>query len=98
MKKGKTRIYPNTNRTLEGTLGAIFSSMIAYFLISIVFEVGLYKYFFKLLVSFLFGFLYEGLTLDIDNLTLPIFIYRIYILFEWWMMDPKNNFKIYYSL
>jgi len=77
-----TRIYPYNNKTLEGSLGGIISSMISFFLISIFFQIEFQNYFLRLLLSYVIGFLYEGFTLDIDNLTLPIIIYKVFMLMK----------------
>jgi len=70
-KFGRTRIYPPTKKTLEGTIAAvlgccIFSSLINWQLIDV-----------KEFICFIIIFLYEGFTLEIDNLVLPIFTNKI---------------------
>jgi len=54
--------------------------MIFYFFLSSLFEFHLKDNLLKIIFSFTIGFIYEGITLDIDNLTLPILIYNIYLL------------------
>ena len=64
---GKTKIYPPTNRTLEGSLGGYLITIIMFSIIK--------NNFVNMKEIILFGliFLYEGFTLEIDNFVLPIF-------------------------
>ena len=77
---GKTYIYPLNFRTLEGSIGGYISSVILY-------------YFFKgsinlnELIKFVIVFLYEGYTLEIDNLFLPILSNNLFL-------NSKLNFSI----
>ena len=77
---GKTYIYPLNFRTLEGSIGGYISSVILY-------------YFFKgsinlnELIKFVVVFLYEGYTLEIDNLFLPILSNNLFL-------NSKLNFSI----
>ena len=69
---GKTKIYPLNKRTLEGTLGGLISSSVLY-------------YFFKgsinmnELIQFILIFLYEGYTLEVDNLFLPLLSNNLFL-------------------
>ena len=69
---GKTKIYPLNIRTLEGTLGGLISSSVLY-------------YFFKgsinmnELIQFILIFLYEGYTLEVDNLFLPLLSNNLFL-------------------
>ena len=62
---GKTRIYALNIRTLEGTLGGLISSSFLYY----IFNGSINKF---ELINFVIIFLYEGYTLEIDNLFLPL--------------------------
>ena len=70
---GKNKIYSLNNRTLEGTLGGLLSSIIAY----IILKGSLITI--KELIIFELIFLYEGYTLEIDNLVLPLFANNLFI-------------------
>ena len=67
-KYGKTKIYPGNNRTLEGSLGGLICSLIIFMILrgKLIIEI-------KELIGFFLVFLYEGYTLEIDNLVLPLF-------------------------
>jgi len=69
---GKTRIYPLTLRTLEGSIGGFLSSVFLYYL----FEGSINK---SELIQFLLIFLYEGYTLEIDNLFLPLMSNNLFL-------------------
>ena len=64
---GRTKIYPPTNRTLEGSLGGYLITIIMFSLIKNDF-INI-----KEIILFILIFLYEGFTLEIDNFVLPIF-------------------------
>ena len=69
---GKTRIYALNARTLEGSLGGLSSSLILYYF----FNGSINK---SELIQFILIFLYEGYTLEVDNLFLPIFSNNLFI-------------------
>ena len=69
---GKTRIYPLTLRTLEGSIGGFSSSVFLYYL----FKGSINK---SELIQFLLVFLYEGYTLEIDNLFLPLMSNNLFL-------------------
>ena len=70
---GKNNIYSLNNRTLEGSLGGFASSIIIYMILKRDF-INIEEFF-----NFLFVFLYEGYTLEIDNLVLPLFVNNLFI-------------------
>ena len=69
---GKTKIYSLNLRTLEGSLGGLIPSVLLY-------------YFFKgsinmnELIKFILIFLYEGYTLEVDNLFLPLLSNNLFL-------------------
>ena len=69
---GKTKIYSLNLRTLEGSLGGLIPSVLIY-------------YFFKgsinmnELIKFILIFLYEGYTLEVDNLFLPLLSNNLFL-------------------
>ena len=69
---GKTKIYPLTLRTLEGSIGGFSSSVFLYYL----FKGSINK---SELIQFLLVFLYEGYTLEIDNLFLPLISNNLFL-------------------
>lgn len=69
---GKTRIYPLTLRTLEGSIGGFSSSAFLYYL----FKGNINK---NEIIQFILVFLYEGYTLEIDNLFLPIISNNLFL-------------------
>ena len=69
---GKTKIYPLTLRTLEGSIGGFSSSVFLYYL----FKGSINK---SELIQFLLIFLYEGYTLEIDNLFLPLMSNNLFL-------------------
>ena len=69
---GKTKIYPLTLRTLEGSIGGFSSSVFLYYL----FKGSINK---SELIQFLLVFLYEGYTLEIDNLFLPLMSNNLFL-------------------
>lgn len=64
---GRTMIYPPTKRTLEGTLGGLIGSISVFVLIT------QRMIMLKEVMGLVCVFIYEGLTLEIDNLVLPLF-------------------------
>ena len=64
---GRNKIYYPTNKTLEGSLAGFLTTC---FTFSIIKKQLL---FFKEIIFMIFIFLYEGFTLEIDNLVLPLF-------------------------
>lgn len=73
-KFGQRKIFPPTNKTLEGTLCAILSTVFFLILLSKEFL----NNFFSTLISITIIFFYEGYTLEIDNLVLPLLSYKIF--------------------
>lgn len=73
---GKTKIYPYNNRTLEGTIGGYLFTLFFFCLLSVNVPSA------KDVFSFGLIFLYEGMTLQIDNLVLPLFGNNIFKLFH----------------
>lgn len=71
---GKTKIYPLNNRTLEGTISGLASTLIAFTLITKE------TFSFRVLLNFFFVFVYEGLTTQIDNLVLPLLANNIFLI------------------
>ena len=69
---GKTRIYALNIRTLEGTLGGLISSSFLYY----IFNGSINKF---ELINFVIIFLYEGYTLEIDNLFLPLLSNNLFL-------------------
>ena len=71
---GKHKIYPYNNRTLEGTIGGLLSTIILLYVIdSTIISM-------KSILGLIGIFLYEGITLEIDNLVLPLFANNLFIL------------------
>ena len=64
---GKNKIYYPSNKTLEGTLGGLFTSCFVFYLING--KIISYKELFFMVIIFI----YEGFTFEIDNLVLPLF-------------------------
>ncbi len=64
-------IYPPTKRSLEGSIAGAISSTISYYLITK-----------NINLLYIIIFLYEGYTLEIDNLVLPIFAHRLFAKFN----------------
>ena len=73
---GKNKIYSMNNRTLEGSLGGYASSIIIYMILkgSMVNAQEIFK--------FLLIFIYEGYTLEIDNLVLPLFANNLFVNYD----------------
>lgn len=69
---GKRRIYPLTFRTLEGSLGGYICSVILYY----IFKGSINK---SELIQFILIFYYEGYTLEIDNLFLPLLSNNLFL-------------------
>jgi dolichol kinase len=72
---GKNKIYYPTNKTLEGTLGGLFTSC---FVLSLI-NGKIISY--KELCFMIIIFIYEGFTLEIDNLVLPLFTNYLFLNF-----------------
>ena len=70
---GRNKIYYPTNKTLEGSLAGFLTTCFAF---SIIKKELL---FFKEIIFMVFIFLYEGFTLEIDNLVLPLFANNIFL-------------------
>ena len=70
---GKNKIYSLNNRTLEGSLGGLISTLIVFIILKGSFISG------KELIQFVLIFLYEGYTLEIDNLVLPLFANNLFL-------------------
>jgi dolichol kinase len=71
-KFGQRKIFPPTNKTLEGTISAVLSTIFILMSLSSEF-ISI-----KTLISITLIFLYEGFTLEIDNLVLPLISYKIF--------------------
>lgn len=70
---GKTMIYYPTKRTLEGSIAGLISAITLFLLISqrqMKLSEG---------IAFCLIFLYEGITLEIDNLVLPLFSNLLFV-------------------
>ena len=70
---GKNRIYSLNNRTLEGSMGGLISTIISYMILKGNF-INIEEF-----INFFLIFLYEGYTLEIDNLVLPLFANNLFI-------------------
>jgi len=83
---GKNKIYSLNDRTLEGTLGGLISSSIIYMILkgSIINR--------QEFIQFIFIFLYEGYTLEIDNLVLPLFANNLFLKYN---LIENHLIKIY---
>ena len=84
---GKNKIYSMNNRTLEGSIGGLISSIIIYMLVNRSFIS------FKEFIQFILIFLYEGYTLEIDNLVLPLFANNLFINSD---LIKYNIYKLFY--
>ena len=82
---GKTKIYPLTLRTLEGSIGGFSSSAFLYYL----FKGNINK---SELIQFILVFLYEGYTLEIDNLFLPLISNNLFLNSD---LIKKNIINLY---
>jgi dolichol kinase len=69
---GKMKIFPPTKRSLEGFIAGFLSTCLSLCLLN-----G-YLLNFKQILAVGLIFLYEGYTLEIDNLVLPLFSYKIF--------------------
>ena len=83
---GKTRIYPLTSRTLEGSIGGFSSSVFLYYF----FKGSINK---SELIQFILVFLYEGYTLEIDNLFLPLMSNNLFLNSDLIKRNIMNLFK-----
>ena len=69
---GKTRIYSLNLRTLEGSIGGFISSAILYYIFKG--NINIIE-----IMQFILLFLYEGYTLEIDNLFLPLMSNNLFL-------------------
>ena len=83
---GKNKIYSLNNRTLEGSLGGYFSSIIVY----TVLKSNMPNI--QELVKFLLIFIYEGYTLEIDNLVLPLLANNLFVNYD---SVKSNIYKLF---
>lgn len=77
---GKIKIFPPTSRTLEGTIAGWAFSIIGFMLLIFLYDIALFRdYIFltRLIITLLLVMIYEGYTLQIDNLVLPLFTFEI---------------------
>ena len=72
---GKTKIYSLNARTLEGSLGGFTSSIFLYYILKGNINIDE-------LIEFILTFLYEGYTLEVDNLFLPILSNNLFINYD----------------
>ena len=86
---GKNKIYSLNDRTLEGTLGGLISTIIIYMILkgSIINR--------QELIEFIFTFLYEGYTLEIDNLVLPLFSNNLFLKYNFIENHVIKNYNFY---
>ena len=77
---GKTRIYALNARTLEGSFGGLSSSLISYY----VFNGSINM---DELIKFIIIFFYEGYTLEVDNLFLPLLSNNLFL--NWDLIKQK---------
>ena len=86
---GKNKIYSLNDRTLEGTLGGLISTIIIYMILkgSIINR--------QELIEFIFTFLYEGYTLEIDNLVLPLFANNLFLKYTLIENHVIKNYNFY---
>ena len=69
---GKTRIYSLNARTLEGSFGGLSSSLISYYFFNGSINMDE-------LIKFIIIFFYEGYTLEVDNLFLPLLSNNLFL-------------------
>lgn len=77
---GKTRIYALNARTLEGSFGGLSSSLVSYY----VFNGSINM---DELIKFIIIFFYEGYTLEVDNLFLPLLSNNLFL--NWDLIKQK---------
>ena len=82
---GKTRIYALNARTLEGSFGGLSSSLISYYFFNGSINM-------EELIKFIIIFFYEGYTLEVDNLFLPLLTNNLFLN---WDLIKQNFFKIF---
>ena len=70
---GRHKIYSLNDRTLEGSLGGYASSIVVYMMLKGEF-VNIEE-----IIKFLIVFIYEGYTLEIDNLVLPLLANNLFV-------------------
>ena len=77
---GKTRIYALNARTLEGSFGGLSSSLISYYFFNGSINMDE-------LIKFIIIFFYEGYTLEVDNLFLPLLSNNLFL--NWDLIKQK---------
>ena len=77
---GKTRIYALNARTLEGSFGGLSSSLISYYYFNGSINMDE-------LIKFIIIFFYEGYTLEVDNLFLPLLSNNLFL--NWDLIKQK---------
>ena len=77
---GKTRIYELNARTLEGSFGGLSSSLISYYFFNGSINMDE-------LIKFIIIFFYEGYTLEVDNLFLPLLSNNLFL--NWDLIKQK---------
>ena len=77
---GKTRIYALNARTLEGSFGGLSSSLISYYFFNGSINMDE-------LIKFIIIFFYEGYTLEVDNLFLPLLSNNLFL--NWNLIKQK---------
>lgn len=77
---GKTRIYALNARTLEGSYGGLSSSLISYYFFNGSINMDE-------LIKFIIIFFYEGYTLEVDNLFLPLLSNNLFL--NWDLIKQK---------
>ena len=80
---GKTRIYSLNARTLEGSLGGLSSSLFSYYFLNGSINM-------EELIKFIIIFFYEGYTLEVDNLFLPLLSNNLFLN---WDLIKQNILK-----
>ena len=80
---GKTRIYALNARTLEGSFGGLSSSLISYYFFNGSINM-------EELIKFIIIFFYEGYTLEVDNLFLPLLSNNLFLN---WDLIKQNILK-----
>ena len=82
---GKTRIYALNARTLEGSFGGLSSSLISYYFFNGSINMDE-------LIKFIIIFFYEGYTLEVDNLFLPLLSNNLFLN---WGLIKQNILKLF---
>ena len=83
---GIHKIYSLNDRTLEGSLGGYASSIVVYMMLKGEF-VNIEE-----IIKFLIVFIYEGYTLEIDNLVLPLLANNLFVNYD---LLKSNIYKIF---